>query len=93
MLRKLAGKTCQVPRSYLVGRWTRYTVKKEIIASGGFADIREGKLGKKVVAVRSIRVTREIDADAIHKVSDVAARRLAMRHTGSRPSAKNVFCG
>ena len=74
MLRKLAGRTCQVPRSYLVGRWTRYTVKKEVIASGGFADIREGRLGKRVVAVRTIRMTREVDADAVHKVSDVVVR-------------------
>ena len=68
VLRKLAGDTCQVPESYLIGRWTRYTVEKEIVASGGFADVREGRLGKRVVAVKTIRTTRETDVNVTHKV-------------------------
>ena len=44
MLRKLAGASRQVPKSYLVGMLMRYKVKNEVIASGGSADIREGRL-------------------------------------------------
>lgn len=52
----------------MIGRWTRYTVEKEIVASGGFADVREGRLGKRVVAVKTIRTTRETDVNVTHKV-------------------------
>lgn len=68
VLRKLAGDTRQVPKSYRIGKWTSYTVKEGLVASGGFADIREGRLGKRVVAVKTIRMTREIDVGEIHKV-------------------------
>ena len=70
VLRKLAGNTRQVPKSYLIGRWTRYTVKEEIIASGGFADVREGRLGDRVIAVRTIRVSLQTNIDDTHKVCD-----------------------
>jgi hypothetical protein len=71
MLRQLAGKTRQVPKSYLTGGWPRYTVKGEIIANGGVADIREGKLGDRIVAVKTFRTSRETNIDNIHKVCDV----------------------
>ena len=74
MLRKLAGTSRQVPKSYLVGMLTRYKVKDEIIASGGSADIREGRLGGVVVAVKTVRITREMmpGINVIHEVRDMA---------------------
>lgn len=71
VLRKLAANTRQVPESYLVGRWTRFTVHEEIIAGGGFADVREGRLGKRSVAVKTIRVSQETDIDKVHKVRNL----------------------
>ena len=69
MLRKLAGTSRQVPKSYLVGWFTRYKVRHEVIANGGSADIREGRLGGMVVAVKTIRISREMmpEIDTIHK--------------------------
>ena len=68
LLRKLAGASRQLPKSYLVGRLTWYKVDKEVIASGGFADIREGRLRGKVVAVKTIRTSRETKVDVAHEV-------------------------
>ena len=70
MLRELAGASSQVPKSYLVGK---YIVKDGVIASGGFADIREGKLGEKVVAVKVIRMSEETKVDVIYKVRKLPA--------------------
>ena len=42
-MRKLAGASRQVPKSYLVCAFSRYRVEKTIVASGGFADIRKGR--------------------------------------------------
>ena len=52
---------------------TRYKVKDEIIASGGSADIREGRLGGVVVAVKTVRITREMmpEIHVIHEVRDM----------------------
>jgi len=74
LLRQLAGASRQVPKSYKIGGWTRYTVKKEIFTSGGFADIRQGRLGARVVAVKTIRISRDTDVDEIHKVREVVGR-------------------
>jgi len=63
LLRKLAGASRQVPKSYLVGTFTRCQVSKDIFASGGFADIRQGKLKGKVVAIKTIRTSLETKAD------------------------------
>ena len=71
LLRKLAGASCQVPKSYLIGKSTRYKVKNEVYACGGFADIREGRLGKKVVAVKTLRKSQETAVDVLHKVRRV----------------------
>lgn len=72
MLRQLAGKARQVPKSYLAGGWFKYAVKKDVIANGGVADIREGRLGDQVVAVKTFRTSRETNVDNIHKVCDAA---------------------
>lgn len=68
LLRKLAGASRQVPKSYLIDKSTRYKVKNEVYARGGFADIREGRLGKKVVAVKTLQKSQETKVDTLHKV-------------------------
>ena len=68
---RLAGASRQVPKSYLIGKFTAligYKVGKEIIANGGFADIRKGTLNGMDVAVKTIRLSREDDVDAVHEV-------------------------
>jgi hypothetical protein len=68
LMRRLAGASCQVPKSYLIGTFTRYRVGRNIIASGGFADIRKGTLNGMDVAVKTIRLSQEDDVDAPHEV-------------------------
>lgn len=68
MLRKLAGNTGRLPDSYLVGEDTDYQVEERHFACGGFADIRRGKLAKKVVAVKTIRMAQDSDMSKIRKV-------------------------
>jgi hypothetical protein len=72
LLRKLAGASRQVPKSYLVGKFTRYKVEKKVVASGGFADIREGRLRGMDVAVKTIRTSRETKVEAVHEVRKAA---------------------
>ena len=74
LLRQLAGASRQVPKSYQISRWTRYTVENGIFASGGFADIRQGKLGTRVVAVKTIRTSQVTDIGEIHKVRETVGR-------------------
>ena len=69
MLRKLAGKTGQLPVNYLVSEDADYQVEATILASGGFADVRKGKLGKRAVAVKTIRIAQDVDIFKIRKVS------------------------
>ena len=71
LMRRLAAASRQVPKSYLIGKFTAligYKVGKEIIASGGFADIRKGTLNGMDVAVKTIRLSQGDDVDAAHKV-------------------------
>jgi len=68
MLRKLAGKTGQLPDSYLVTRGTNYRVEERIFACGGFADVRRGILNKKPVAVKTIRMAEDTSMSRIQKV-------------------------
>lgn len=67
-MRKLAGTSRQVPRSYLVDTFLGYRVEKTIIAIGGFADIRKGRFKGRDVAVKTIRTSQESNIDAIHEV-------------------------
>ena len=100
MLRKLAGASRQVPKSYLVGMLMRYKVKNEVIASGGSADIREGRLRGKVVAVKTVRTSRDMmpKIDMIHEVRSTAGcynpRWLIVNMAiEPRPSARNASFG
>jgi len=72
MLRKLAGNTGQVPDSYLVEKGADYQVEKRIFACGGFADVRRGRLAKKVVAVKTIRTALDSNTSKIRKVGTIA---------------------
>ena len=94
LLRQLAGASCQVPKRYLIGTWTIYTVKKDPIASGGFADIREGKLGKKVVAVKTIRISRDKleKLGDIHKVGEAAKRSVHVDRSIKMTWRIQAFC-
>jgi hypothetical protein len=68
MLRKLAGNTGRLPESYLVSKGADYQVEERAFAYGGFADVRKGKLAKKAVAVKTIRMARDSDMSKIRKV-------------------------
>ena len=66
LLQKLSGDSHQVPKSYLVGAFAGYKVEKTVFASGGFADIRQGKLKGTTVAVKTVRAPGRINA--VHEV-------------------------
>ena len=68
LIRKLAGASRQVPKSYLVSTFTRYKVEKGIIASGAFADIRKGRLNGMDVAVKTLRTSPMDNTDILHEV-------------------------
>ena len=68
LLRKLAGASRQVPKSYLVGTFPRLGVEKTIITSSGFADVRKGRFGGMNVTVKTIRASQEADIKAMHEV-------------------------
>ena len=67
-MRKLAGASRQVPKSYLVNIFHRFRVEKAIIANGGFADIRKGRFKGTDVAVKTLRTSQASDIDEIHEV-------------------------
>ena len=71
MLRKLVGNTGQLPDNYLVSKDADYQVEERIFAHGGFADVRKGRLAKKVVAVKTIRWAQDSNMSKIRKVSTV----------------------
>jgi hypothetical protein len=72
LLQKLAGDSRQVPKSYLVGKLTRFKVDKQVIAGGRVADIREGRFRGMVVAVKTVRTSRETKVDLVHEVGGAA---------------------
>ena len=94
------GASSQVPKSYLVGTWirlTRYKVKSGLIANGGFADIRAGRLRGMVVAVKTICTSSETKIYLIYEVRNMAGcsvpRRLINMAIEPRPPAGNVSFG
>lgn len=70
-MRRLAGDSRQVPKSYLVGTLASYKVEKAVFARGGFADVRQGKLKGTIVAVRTVRARGKIDT--VHEVRGALA--------------------
>ena len=79
VLRKLAGNTGRLPDSYLVSEDLDYQVEEPIFACGGFADVRKGKLDKKVVAVKTIRLAQDSDMSRIRKVGVIMGVRSGFR--------------
>jgi len=69
LLRKLVGNTGQLPVSYSVKKGARFRVEEKIFACGGFADVRKGKLNKRTVAVKTIRIAQDTNITKIRKVS------------------------
>jgi len=67
MMRMLAYNSGQVPPCYEVDRQSLSTGTR-LIATGGFADVREGRLGDRTVAVRSLRTDRQTDLHEVKKV-------------------------
>ena len=91
MLRKLAGKTGQLPESYLIRRDADYHVEERIFARGEFADVRKGTLAKKVVAVKTIRIAQDMDASKIRKVGNVERTTANIRYLCTEPRSQD-FC-
>ena len=69
LLRKLAANTGQLPVSYSVNKRAHFRVEERVYASGGFADVRKGKLNKRAVAVKTIRIAQDSDITKVQKVS------------------------
>lgn len=65
-MRRLAGASRQLPKSYIVGTFTRCKVEKKVIANGAFADIRKGRLKGMDVAIKTIRVSLADDKNMGH---------------------------
>lgn len=68
VLRSLAFNARQVPNHYKVDRSLGYDVDPVAFASGGFSDVRKGKLGGHVVAVKVLRMAEHSDILELQKV-------------------------
>ena len=94
-MRMLAYNSGQVPPCYEVDRQSLSTGTR-LIAAGGFADVREGRLGDKTVAVRSLRTDRQIDLHEVQKVRTAPNQffgRYKRRPIQSSASARSVSSG
>jgi len=67
-IRTLAYNSGQVPPRYQVDRKSLSMETHAVIANGAFADVRKGRLGDKMVAVRTLRIDRQTDRDEAQKV-------------------------
>ena len=66
-MRTLAYNSGQVPSRYQVDRQS-LRVDSQVVASGAFAEVREGRLGDMVVAVRTLLTGRQTDHREVQKV-------------------------
>ena len=66
-MRTLAYESCQVPSHYQVKPGT-LSIESDVIASGGFSDIRRGRLGDTIVAVKTLRKRPGVDPNDIRRV-------------------------
>jgi len=76
VLRKLAGKTGQLPDNYLVNKGANFQVEETIFACSGFADVRMGILVDKAVAVKTVRVAQDNNFSKTRKVGTLTSVRL-----------------
>ena len=67
MMRSLAHDSSQVPPRYQVEPHT-LSVEGGVIANGAFSNIREGRLGGKAVAVKTLKTDQGIDFHDVQKV-------------------------
>lgn len=67
VMRSLAYNSAQVPPRYQVDPRT-LRVEGDVIANGAYADVRKGRLGDRVVAVRTLRIDRQTDLHDARKV-------------------------
>lgn len=66
-MRMLAYNSGQVPPRYQVDRQS-LSVEGDVIFNGEFVDVQEGRLGDKMVAVRTLRTDRRPDRYEVQKV-------------------------
>ena len=66
-MRKLAYNSGQVPSRYQVDRLS-LTMEAVVIANGTSAEVRQGRLDDKTVAIRTLRNDRKVDKDKSQKV-------------------------
>ena len=76
VLRKLAGRTGQLPDNYLVSKGASFQVEEPIFACGEFADVRMGILGDKAVAVKTVRMAQDSNFSKTRKVGTLTSVRL-----------------
>jgi len=93
VLRRLAAIHGRLPESMMIT--DEIKVSDEILASGGFADVRTGKYKGCLVAVKTIRVAKQDDFLKIRKVSvdDILGHLI---HSSDHPpsnSAKKLYSG
>jgi len=71
-MQTLACSSGQVPPRYEIDRQS-FSVEPCVIACGGSSDIREGMLGDKTVAVKTLRIGRSDDLHEAQKVFRVSS--------------------
>ena len=69
-MQELVYESCQIPTRYQVEPGT-LLMESGVIAGGGFSDIRRGKLGDTIVAVKTLRSRAGVDPNDIRKVGVV----------------------
>jgi hypothetical protein len=67
VMRTLAYNSGQVPPRYQVNLRV-FSMEPDVFAHGGYADVRKGRLGDKVVAVKTLRIDRKTDTHDARKV-------------------------
>lgn len=94
-MRELAYNSGQVPTRYQVEPNT-LKVEDNVIAAGGFADIRRGRLGERTVAVKTLRTGwkgNPQDAQKVRVAWNYFPWRADKRCTQPSVSARNASSG
>jgi hypothetical protein len=91
-MRKLADNSGQVPARYQVDRRS-LTVEAVVIANGISAEVRQGRLGGRTVAIRTLRNERKVDKNKSQKVCVPFEKIMWHVLTQSSSSARNRSCG
>lgn len=92
VLRRLCGRIGHLPESYLLS--DKFNVSGLPHASSGFADTRMGVFKRKIVAVKSLRISEQDDKVKIRKVrNQVISSRLLRMLTHRSTSVRRSPCG